>query len=135
MRAQAKPAPRAGVVHTCECAAREKLGLVVWCCLKCDGKGHLDHHTVERKYVLSSLDFENQDAAKQAFSRTTLGQIPAETQRQIDLLASTNPRERLQACIWLDKNYVRKGQHFQELLPMLRKARWQESSDKKRLML
>jgi hypothetical protein len=53
----------------------------------------------------------------------------------VERLVSKNPAERLAACEWLDKNYVRVGGQFTDIDPMLRKARYHESNDKKRIMV
>ncbi|MBN2713150.1 MAG: hypothetical protein JXR97_12080 [Planctomycetes bacterium] len=104
-------------------------------CLKCDGKGVLDSKTVERKYVLSDLDFDNPQSAKATLNRSTVYDAPPETQRYIDMLAHDDAKQRLQACIWLDQHYVKKGEDFQKIMPMLKKARWHEKSAEKDIML
>jgi hypothetical protein len=53
----------------------------------------------------------------------------------VERLASPNPRARLDACLWLDQNYVRVGAQFLDIQPMLRKARYHDSDAKKRVMV
>jgi hypothetical protein len=100
-------------------------------CLQCDVKGVHPNHTEERKYVLSYGDY----AAGAAATEASPVQAPAEVQTRIDKLPSQDPRERLAACEWLDKNYVRSGASFQSLMPMLKKARWYEADPKKKVMV
>ena len=100
-------------------------------CLKCDGKGSLPHYTEERKYVISAGDYASPGAAAGAEAV----RAPPEAQRQIDRLPSQKPAERLEALLWLDGRYVRLGDSFQNIMPMLKKARWYEADPKKKIMV
>ncbi len=99
-------------------------------CLKCDGKGFLEHYTVERKYALSPMDFENPEAARRAVAASAYRNAPPEAQRYVEMLAAGDPGQRLRACIWLDRNYVRTGMFFHDIQPMLRKARQRDRNKK-----
>lgn len=68
--------------------------------------------------------------AQKAFSGA-----PAAAPQWVERLASGNPRDRLAACAWLDENYVREGAFFQDIMPMLKKARYFDSNEKKRTMV
>lgn len=100
-------------------------------CVKCNGKGFIENHTVERKYALAVMDYVDSKKAGILQEQMTYKNAPAGTRERVSDLASKDPRQRLAACVWLDKYYIKKGIHFQKLLPMLKKARWQEADKKK----
>ena len=104
-------------------------------CIECDSKGYLPHKVIEREYVLSSEDFKDADAAWAAIDAASYKEAPPEARKYVNLLASKRARERLTACDWLDRNYIRVGKHFHEYLPMLKKALWREQSERKRVIL
>jgi len=99
-------------------------------CLKCDGKGFLEHHTEPRKHVLSPMDYEDPQAAEQAVAEAAYQDAPPETERYVAQLADADAKKRLEACLWLDRNYVREGMPFQNIGPMLRKARRRDQDEK-----
>lgn len=104
-------------------------------CLGCGGTGVLVNHVEERKFVLSPGDYIDSDAAKTRQYATAMEKAPEGAGEWIEKLGSDDPKERLAACEWLDANFVRKGLHFRTLSPMLAKARWQETNDKKQKMV
>ncbi len=99
-------------------------------CLKCKGTGSLPNEVVERQYVLAPEDFANVAAARETLSAAAYQGAPPGTESYVQQLASAQPTERLAACVWLDENYVKVGQNFQQYLPMLKKSRWREVNDK-----
>lgn len=103
-------------------------------CLRCDGNKKLTNYTDERRYLLSANDFQNPAAAAARLQAETTRDAGPETMKWINALASQDPRERLAACIWLDRNFVREGVRFQTLMPMLDKHRYFEKSDEKKMM-
>lgn len=102
-------------------------------CQKCAGKGYLENHTTEKYFMLSSEDFEQPEEGRRIMQERSFANAPAGAEQWIERLVSKQPAERLEACDWLDKNYVRIGGDFQDIMPMLRKARYQESNDKRRI--
>ncbi len=104
-------------------------------CLECDGEGVLKNYTTEKYYLLSSEDFENPEEGRAIFSNRAYADAPQGAERWVEKLASQNPAERLEACLWLDKNYVKNGQFFQDIMPMLKKARYYDTNEKKRIMV
>lgn len=102
-------------------------------CLKCKGKGFLEDETVERKYTLSAADYVDTRAAENRIKADTYAKAPAGAEEQVQLLGSPDPAKRLAACLWLDRNYVREGMFFQDLLPMLKMAR-NRDQDKKTMV-
>jgi hypothetical protein len=99
-------------------------------CLKCDGKGYLPNHVKERRYVLSTEDYADPEAARRAMRNTAYRDAPPQAREYVRDLASDNPETRLAACRWLDRHYIRVGEPFQKFLPMLRKARWRETNER-----
>jgi hypothetical protein len=99
-------------------------------CIKCEGKGFLPNHVIERQYVLSAEDYKDREAAREAIAENAFSQAPAGTNERVAALASENPQERLDACLWLDQNYVRVGEPFQRYMPLLRKARGRDRNEK-----
>ncbi len=104
-------------------------------CLKCDGKGEIENYTNERYFTLSTEDFENAEEMRAVFQQKAYAGAPQGTEQWVEMLASSNPKERLEACLWLDKNYVKRGVFFQDIMPMLKKARDSEVSEKHKLMV
>lgn len=104
-------------------------------CLKCDGKGFLANNTTERFFVLSAEDFMDREEGRRIMRERAYAGAPVEAEQWVERLVSKNPRERLEACLWLDRNYVREGAEFQSIMPMLRKARYHEANPKKRVMV
>ncbi len=104
-------------------------------CLECDGEGIIPNYTTEKQFILSSEDFENPEEGRAIMSQKAYQDAPDGAEQWVEKLASQNPGDRLEACLWLDKNYVRKGQFFQDIMPMLKKARYYDSNEKKRIMV
>ena len=103
-------------------------------CLRCDGNKTLKNYADERRYLLSANDFTDPAAAAARLQATMMRDAGPEAMKWINALASQDPRERLAACIWLDRNFVREGVRFQTLMPMLEKNRFYEKSDEKKMM-
>lgn len=104
-------------------------------CMDCKGEGFLPNHTTEKFFVLSAEDFSDPKLGRQVMSNIAYRNAPSEAEKYVELLVSKNPQRRLEACQWLDENYVRVGTQFQDIMPMLRKARYHEANDKKRIMV
>lgn len=104
-------------------------------CVHCEGKGILEKHTTEKYFVLSSEDFENPEEGRKIMARRAYSGAPQGAEAWVERLVSKNPAERLEACLWLDRNYVRVGLEFQKIQPMLKKARYHEANNDKRIMV
>lgn len=104
-------------------------------CLKCDGEGVVHNYVNERYFTLSPEDFENPKEARAMYAEKAYANAPAGAEQWVERLASKDPRERLAACEWLDQHYVRVGAFFQDIMPMLKKARYHEASDKKKMLV
>lgn len=104
-------------------------------CYECKGEGKLPNHTIEKYFVLSSEDFENAEQGRAIMADKAYSNAPTGAEQWVEKLASGNPRDRLAACLWLDENYVRKGSFFQDIMPMLKKARYYDSNEKKKIMV
>ncbi len=104
-------------------------------CLDCDGKGYLENNTTEKYFILSAEDFENPREGRRILTEKAYAGAPRDAEEWVERLVSKDPRERLEACEWLDENYVRVGVQFQTLMPMLKKARYQEANEKQRMMV
>lgn len=104
-------------------------------CLKCNGKGYLENQVTERYFMLSPEDFENPEEGRRIMGQRAYAEAPQGTQAWVDRLASAKPQERLEACLWLDENYVRVGEFFQDIMPMLKKARYYDANEKKKIMV
>lgn len=102
-------------------------------CHECQGKGYIENNTTEKYFMLSSEDFEHPEEGRRIMKQRSFANAPSGAEQRIEQLVSKNPEERLEACDWLDKNYVRIGGDFQDIMPMLRKARYQETNDKRRI--
>ncbi len=104
-------------------------------CPACGGDGKLERQTTEKYFVLSPEDFENPEEARRIIASKDFEGAPRDAKKWVDRLASQNPAERLAACEWLDKNYVRIGGQFTAIDPMLRKARYHETNERRRVMV
>ena len=104
-------------------------------CMDCKGKGYLENHTTEKYFVLSPEDFENPVEGRRIMANRAFSNAPKGAEVWVERLVSKNPVERLDACIWLDENYVRVGDEFQSIMPMLKKARYHEANEKKQIMV
>lgn len=104
-------------------------------CLTCEGKKTLDHHVIEKYYVLQADDYSDPEAARRAIRDLYYLNAPADTERYVHAVAADDPRERLAACVWLDRNWIREGVAFTQYQPMLDKARAHEVSEKKEVMV
>ncbi len=104
-------------------------------CYNCKGDGILEQETREKYFVLSPEDFEDSRAARAMLASKDFEGAPEDTALWVERLVSKDPRERLAACEWLDKNYVRVGGQFTAIDPMLRKARYHEANDKEHTMV
>ena len=104
-------------------------------CYKCQGKGVFERQTIEKYFVLSPEDFENPEEARKTIASKEYEGAHKDARKWVDRLVSKNPAERLAACEWLDKNYVKVGGQFTDIDPMLRKARYHEANDKKKIMV
>lgn len=104
-------------------------------CIECEGKGYLEKQTTEKFFVLSGEDFENPSEGRRIMAQRAFSGAPRGAEEWVERLVSQDPRERLDACLWLDRNYVKLGMEFQRVQPMLRKARYHETNEKKRLMV
>ena len=99
-------------------------------CLDCDGEGEIKDFAVEKFYIISAEDFENPELGRQIMSERAFAGAPEGAEVWVNRLASQNPRERLAACLWLDENYVRTGKTFHDVMPMIKKARFQDQDKK-----
>lgn len=104
-------------------------------CPACKGKGHFENNSTEKYFILSSEDFANPKEGRRLMKEKAFSGAPSGTEDWIEQLVSKNPRDRLEACEWLDRNYVRIGEQFQNLMPMLKKARYQEANEKRKIMV
>ncbi len=102
-------------------------------CHVCKGNGYIENNTTEKYFMLSSEDFEHPEEGRRIMKQRSFANAPSGAEEWIEQLVSDKPEKRLEACEWLDKNYVRIGGEFQDIMPMLRKARYQESNDKRRI--
>lgn len=104
-------------------------------CPECKGKGYFENNTTEKYFILSAEDFENPKEGRRIMKDKAFSGAAPGTEDWIEQLVSKNPHDRLEACEWLDRNYVKVGAEFQRLMPMLKKARYQEANEKKRIMV
>ncbi len=104
-------------------------------CRACDGKGYLEQHTTEKYFILSPEDFQDPREGRAIMARRSFSNAPDGAAKWVERLVSKDPRERLAACEWLDENYVKVGGQFQNIMPMLKKARYQEANEKKKIMV
>ncbi len=104
-------------------------------CIECNGKGYFPDNLTEKYFILSSEDFENPKEGRRILNEKAYANAPEGAEDYVAMLVSKNPKKRLAACEWLDKNYVRVGGDFQDIMPMLKKARYQEENEKRRIMV
>lgn len=104
-------------------------------CIECDGDGVLENHTTEKFFILSSEDFADPEIGRRIMKGRAYSNAPQGADVWVERLVSKNPRERLEACLWLDQNYVRTGVEFQSIMPMLKKARYHDSNQKRKIMV
>ena len=104
-------------------------------CFKCKGDGVLEKPTTEKYFVLSPEDFEDAELARRTIASKDFEGAHRDAKQWVDRLVSKNPADRLAACEWLDQNYVRVGGQFTDIDPMLRKARYHEADDKRKIMV
>ncbi len=104
-------------------------------CLDCSGKGYFPDNLTEKYFILSSEDFENPKEGRRILNEKAYAGAPEGAEDYVEMLVSKNPKKRLAACEWLDRNYVRIGGDFQDIMPMLKKARYQEENEKRRIMV
>ena len=57
-------------------------------------------------------------------NKYTLESAPPETREYISMLASQDPYVRLEACEWLNNNYIHEGTHLLDITPILERARF-----------
>ena len=104
-------------------------------CPECKGQKKIKDTVTERYFILSSEDFENPEEGRRIMNQRAFANAPREVEAWVERLASSNPRERLEACLWLDNNYVRTGEFFHDIMPMLKKARFYDRNERRRLMV
>lgn len=104
-------------------------------CLECNGEGKIPNKTVEKYFMLSSEDFDIPEEGRKILSQRAYAAAPDGAEEWVEKLVSKDPNERLAACVWLDQNYVRTGGNFQDIMPMLKKARYYDSNEKKKIMV
>ncbi len=104
-------------------------------CLECNGKGYFPDNQTEKYFILSPEDFENPKEGRRIMQDLAYAKAPEGAEDYVEMLVSKNPQKRLEACEWLDRNYVRVGGDFQNIMPMLKKARYHEENEKKRIMV
>jgi hypothetical protein len=108
---------------------------VRFACLRCKGEGEIKDNQTERYFLLSSEDFENREEGREVMRSRNYAEATRGAEQWVERLASRNPGERLEACLWLDDNYVRAGVFFQDIMPMLKKARYYDTNDKRKIMV
>lgn len=128
---------RADTCPVCNGTGTRKAGLeqlerlrVDFRCRECDGKKTIPNHVVERKYVLLPEDYRDVAMARGLLRERYYADAPADTERYVMAVASDDARERLAACIWLDRNWIREGVAFTKYKPMLDRVRIYEADDK-----
>jgi hypothetical protein len=104
-------------------------------CMDCQGQGYLPNHTTEKFFILSAEDFADPQLGRQIMGNIAFKNAPSGAEEYVELLVSKDPEERLEACEWLDENYVRVGRQFQDIMPMLKKARYHEANEKRQIMV
>ncbi len=93
-------------------------------CNQCHGTGYLKKQLQKKCWILGVADYKDPQAAIAREEANSLQTAPPDTQQYIDQLASTDPRTRLDACIWLNDNYIRPGMPLTEIIPILDRARF-----------
>lgn len=104
-------------------------------CPQCKGKGYFENNQTEKYFILSAEDFENPREGRRIMKDKAFSGAPPGAEEWIERLVSKDPHDRLEACEWLDQNYVQVGAEFQNLMPMLKKARYHEANEKRRIMV
>ena len=104
-------------------------------CIDCKGTGELKNNTTEKYYILSGEDFDDPELGRRIMGQRAFAKAPDGSEAWVERLASPNPQERMAACLWLDQNYVREGMFFQDIMPMLKKARYYDADNKKKVMV
>lgn len=104
-------------------------------CVECKGKGYFEGKTTERYFIISPEDFENPREGRRILANRAYQGAPRGADTWVERLVSGDPAERLAACEWLDENYVKIGAQFTDIVPMLRKARYHEANEKKKIMV
>lgn len=110
-----------------------KISGVAISCLKCNGTGTLKNQFHKNCWVLSGGDFADRKAAEESKHENDLKGAPAGTERYVKQLSSEDPQQRLDACLWLNANYVRPGVFFRDLEPILNRARYKGPAEKEGL--
>lgn len=103
-------------------------------CNQCGGTGYLKKAKMKKCWLLGVADYKDPQAAIAREEEYSLQGAPANTKKYIDQLASSNPQERLDACIWLDKNYIREGLKLVEITSILDRARFISPLEDKSIM-
>lgn len=93
-------------------------------CNQCHGEGYLKNKMSKKCWILGLADYKNIEDALAAEEKFSLKHAPAETQKYIKMLASQDPSTRLEACEWLDRNYVHQGRKLIDITPILDRARF-----------
>lgn len=104
-------------------------------CMDCKGEKELKNKKTEHSFTLTDQDFADINYGRQFLAQRAYAAAPQGAEAWVQRLNSPNPQDRLAACIWLDQNYVRVGAFFQDIMPMLKKARLQDSDAKKKIMV
>lgn len=97
---------------------------IAFTCQTCDGKGMLKNQFNKRCWALSGGDYSSKEAATEARQSNVLRGAPAGAERYVEMLSSTEPAQRLEACLWLDRNYLKPGVFFRDITPILDRARY-----------
>ncbi|MBN1256213.1 MAG: hypothetical protein JXA52_00755 [Planctomycetes bacterium] len=108
-------------------------------CKRCQGDGVIDNFVQEKKYILSDADLNPNLLGKLGGNGSPreikVEPLTPEEEKYIAALPSDDPQTRLDALIWLDRNYLSPDKFFTSFMPMLRKAKWIEKSESKNLTL
>lgn len=110
-----------------------KVSGVALTCQKCGGKGKLENQFHKRCWVLSGGDYDDPEAARESQQEYDLKGAPEGTGRYVKMLSSNDPQLRLDACLWLQANYVRPGVFFRNILPILNRARYKGPAERESL--
>lgn len=97
---------------------------IAFTCRECKGTGILLNQFHRKCWVLSAEEYVDRSAAREQRQHIILEGAPPQTDEYAAKLSSEDPQERLTACEWLDKNYIRAGQFFQQLAPILDRAHY-----------
>lgn len=119
----------------CKGTGKRKTSLAVgpleFMCRECKGSGVLQNHVDTHKYLLSDADLQGGRRLRPARRPAVVKDPPvtAAQQQHINALASEDVEARIAALRWLDEHYLQEGAFFNRFMPMLRRARWIESSE------